>query len=129
MADSSNPRFLEILQVRAEYFGDEEMAEPENLASFLVEECSLPQAKAEAIVRSENIDLDEEEVGEIADTFHLHGDLLKCVLAPPSSEVLHHALLDLVGEEDSFNVEHCEDCVDLAQRVQEASASDSRGDL
>jgi hypothetical protein len=124
--DSSNPRFQEILLDRSTI---EERTGPEVLAACLREDCHLPPAKADAIVRSEDVDLDDAEVEQIAYALLLHGDILKCALALPSSEVLHHALMDLVGEEDSFNVGHCEECASLAQRVQGASVSDARGDL
>lgn len=129
MAASVDPRFLDIIQTRAEHLGGEILAEPEELARCLQEECKLSEMKAEGIVQGKRIELEPEEVERIAVTFALHEGILDCVLAPPSSEVLHHALVDLVGDEDSFNVERCEQCRELAARVQNATPKDFRDEL
>jgi hypothetical protein len=129
LRDTSNPRFQEVLHARL--FGDDEVARSWGISDFdlLREECHLPPAKAEAIVRSEDTDLDDAEVDGIAEALLLHGDILKCALALPSSEVLHHALMDLVGEASSFNDGRCEKCTGLVRRVQISNPSDARGDL
>jgi hypothetical protein len=129
MSSSSDPRFLAILRVRAEHFGDQEMGEAKVLARFLEGECSLPRRKAEAIVRGEDVDLTEEEIACLSRVFRLHQGLLSCVLFPPTSEVLHFALRDLMGEESNFNIRRCAYCRELFERVQECHASDERDDL
>lgn len=125
--DTSNPRFQKVLQDRL--FSDNELTRWFGMVDFLIRECHLPPAKARAIVRPEDTDLDDAEVDGIADALLLHGDILKCALSLPSSEVLHHALMDLVGGEGIFNDGRCEECTGLARRVQGSSPSNHRDDL
>jgi len=125
--DTSNPRFQEILLARSAI--EEGGASMEILADYLRNECLLSPAKVGAIMSSEDTDLDDAEVDGIADALLLHGDILKCALSLPSSEVLHHALMDLVGGEGIFNDGRCEECTGLARRVQGSSPSNHRDDL